>query len=195
VLFVPPPDRTARAAILQILLAGRPTARDIDAAALAAHTPFLLTRARRICRNDADARDLVQDTCLHAIEALKRTGIPPDNVRAWLIVIMRNQWLSSMRQQRVRVNAHAELATRPAVDDATVESRIVPDQLVRAWNRLPAHSQHIARQHLIDGCSQEELSRRLGMTAGGVAASIHRTRDALRRAMRELTSAFELETI
>src|SRR5262249_32124378 len=36
VLFVPPPDRTARAAVLGILLAGRPTAGDIDPAGGAA---------------------------------------------------------------------------------------------------------------------------------------------------------------
>ncbi len=38
VLFVPPPDRAARASILKILLGGRPTAEDIDATALAGRT-------------------------------------------------------------------------------------------------------------------------------------------------------------
>jgi SpoVK/Ycf46/Vps4 family AAA+-type ATPase len=38
VLFVPPPDRAARAAILAILLAGRPTTGDIDVSGLAART-------------------------------------------------------------------------------------------------------------------------------------------------------------
>jgi SpoVK/Ycf46/Vps4 family AAA+-type ATPase len=38
VLFVPPPDRAARAAILRLHLAGRPIADDIDADALAAKT-------------------------------------------------------------------------------------------------------------------------------------------------------------
>jgi transitional endoplasmic reticulum ATPase len=38
VLFVPPPDRIARASILKILLAGRPIAADIDEPALAART-------------------------------------------------------------------------------------------------------------------------------------------------------------
>jgi SpoVK/Ycf46/Vps4 family AAA+-type ATPase len=38
VLFVPPPDRVARASILKIVLDGRPVAADIDVAALAART-------------------------------------------------------------------------------------------------------------------------------------------------------------
>jgi SpoVK/Ycf46/Vps4 family AAA+-type ATPase len=38
VLFVPPPDRAARASILKILLAGRPASDDIDVDALAQRT-------------------------------------------------------------------------------------------------------------------------------------------------------------
>ena len=60
VLFVPPPDRAARAAILQILLAGRPTAADIDAAALAARTSGF---------SGADLENLVDTAADRAIAA------------------------------------------------------------------------------------------------------------------------------
>ena len=60
VLFVPPPDRAARAAILQILLAGRPTAGDIDAAALAARTSGF---------SGADLENLVDTAADRAIAA------------------------------------------------------------------------------------------------------------------------------
>ena len=60
VLFVPPPDRTARAAIRQILLAGRPTAGDIDAAALAARTSGF---------SGADLENLVDTAADRAIAA------------------------------------------------------------------------------------------------------------------------------
>jgi len=144
------------------------------------HASFLLTHARRLCRNEADARDLVQDTCLHAIEALQRLESPPDNLRAWLLVILRNHRFSAIRQQRVRVTAHAEIAHYPSIEAIGAEGRLLFDQLSRAWSRLPERSQHIAERCLIDGDSQEDVSRRLGMTPGGVAASIHRTRAALR---------------
>jgi RNA polymerase sigma-70 factor (ECF subfamily) len=147
------------------------------------HLAFLLTRARRLCRNEADARDLVQDTCLHALEALKRSDTPPDNLRAWLSVIMRNHWFSAIRQYRVRANAHADIADRSSLDDGLCETRFVYSQLARVWSRLSKQSQNIAQQCLIQGDSQEEVSRRLGMTAGGVAASIHRTREVLRQSM------------
>jgi len=69
VLFVPPPDRAARAAILQILLAGRPTAGDIDAAALAARTSGF---------SGADLENLVDTAADRAIAAsLERNAEVP----------------------------------------------------------------------------------------------------------------------
>jgi AAA+ superfamily predicted ATPase len=65
VLFVPPPDRTARAAILGILLAGRPTADDIDPAALAARTSGF---------SGADLENLVDTAADRAIAASLDTG-------------------------------------------------------------------------------------------------------------------------
>lgn len=60
VLFVPPPDRAARAAILTILLSGRPTAGGIDTAALAARTSGF---------SGADLENLVDTAADHAIAA------------------------------------------------------------------------------------------------------------------------------
>jgi RNA polymerase sigma-70 factor (ECF subfamily) len=147
------------------------------------HIPFLLARAARLCRSDADARDLVQDTCLQALVTLKECASPPTNLRAWLVVVMRNHWFSTIRRHRVRASAHAELSNGAALDDALCETRLLCSQLVRAWHQLPARSQNIAHRCLIDGESQEEVSRSLGMTAGGIAASIHRTRQALWQSM------------
>ena len=60
VLFVPPPDRPARASILQILLAGRPAAGGIDVDALAARTSQF---------SGADLENLVDTAADRAIAA------------------------------------------------------------------------------------------------------------------------------
>jgi len=71
VLFVPPPDRAARAAILSILLSGRPAATDIDPAAIAARTSGF---------SGADLENLVDTAADRAIAAsLERgTEVPID---------------------------------------------------------------------------------------------------------------------
>jgi transitional endoplasmic reticulum ATPase len=65
VLFVPPPGRTARAAILGILLAGRPTAGDIDPGVLAARTSGF---------SGADLENLVDTAADRAIAASLEAG-------------------------------------------------------------------------------------------------------------------------
>src|SRR5690606_16115591 len=69
VLIVPPPDKVARASILQILLGGRPVANDIDTAALAARTSGF---------SGADLENMVETAADRAIgESLaKNTEVP-----------------------------------------------------------------------------------------------------------------------
>ncbi|TMQ28054.1 MAG: ATP-binding protein [Deltaproteobacteria bacterium] len=71
VLFVPPPDRAARAAILAILLAGRPTAADIDLPVLAARTSGF---------SGADLENLIDTAADRAIAASleRNTEVPID---------------------------------------------------------------------------------------------------------------------
>jgi transitional endoplasmic reticulum ATPase len=72
VLFVPPPDRVARAAILEILLAGRPTAGSIDRGAIAGRTSGF---------SGADLENLVDTAADRAIAASleRNTEVPIDH--------------------------------------------------------------------------------------------------------------------
>ena len=72
VLFVPPPDREARRAILALLLAGRPAARDIDLAAIARQTSGF---------SGADLENLVDTAADRAIAASLARGdeVPIDH--------------------------------------------------------------------------------------------------------------------
>jgi len=155
----------------------------LDLPVLKAHEPALLARARRLTRNEADARDLVQDTWVLAFEGLERLGEEPENFRGWLLVIMRNHWFNAVRHRRVRSAARREMATSDGFDASLVETRAFYRQFERAWNEVSPHARGIATQCLLDGDSQEDVSLRFGMTAGGIAASIHRTRAHLQQSL------------
>jgi transitional endoplasmic reticulum ATPase len=94
VLFVPPPDRPARAAILQLHLAGRPLARNVDVAELAQRTPgfsgadlenLIDTGADAAIRASLDAGSEVPISATHLRDALGE--VRPST----------NEWLSSAR--------------------------------------------------------------------------------------------------
>src|SRR6201992_1555369 len=55
--------------------------------------------ALALTRNHAEAEDLVQETYVRAIAALKRLR-SDSNVKAWLFKILRNIWLNELRKKR-----------------------------------------------------------------------------------------------
>lgn len=94
VLFVPPPDRAARAAILTILLGGRPVAGDIDVAAIAARTSGF---------SGADLENLVDTAADRAIAASLQHGSEVPIGHAHLIAALAeikpttSEWLTTAR--------------------------------------------------------------------------------------------------
>src|SRR5712692_9618170 len=72
-----------------------------------AEIPFLQRVVRRWYREAADADDLVQDTLLRAL-ASAHLWQPGSNLRAWLVTIMRNQFLETIGRIR-RWDAAAEI--------------------------------------------------------------------------------------
>jgi RNA polymerase sigma-70 factor (ECF subfamily) len=52
-----------------------------------------------LSRNQAEAEDLVQETCLRALRAMERLK-PDSNVKSWLFTILRNDWLNQLRRSR-----------------------------------------------------------------------------------------------
>src|SRR5467141_1354198 len=87
-----------------------------------AEIPFLQRVVRRWCSEAADADDLVQDTLLRAL-ASAHLWQPGSNLRAWLVTIMRNQFLETVGRAR-RWDAAAEI-----ID--TVDHRVSADLTAR----------------------------------------------------------------
>ena len=63
------------------------------------HLDGLYAAAMRLCRNPADAQDLVQDAMMRAYGAWDRF-IAGSNCRAWLLRIMTNSYINGYRRGR-----------------------------------------------------------------------------------------------
>jgi RNA polymerase sigma-70 factor (ECF subfamily) len=151
----------------------------------------LLSRARHFTRDEADARDLVQDTYVHALEKLPLADVEPGNVRAWLLAVMRNHWFNVVRHRRVRSKAALAFTMEDASDSSLCETRASGAQFLRAWQSLHEEARTIAQQCLLEGEPYELVSQRLGITPATVATSIHRTRKRLKATMFGCRSQFE----
>jgi SpoVK/Ycf46/Vps4 family AAA+-type ATPase len=94
VMFVPPPDRAGREAVLKLALADRPVAKGIDVASLAAKTSGF---------SGADLAGLVDEAADLAIEASLERGEEVELSREHLVAALKDaratttEWLSTAR--------------------------------------------------------------------------------------------------
>lgn len=105
------------------------------------HRAAMLSYARRVCRNTAQAEDLVQDTFVRAMTAWAE--FDGRNVKAWLFKILRNHFVSELRNARRKHELVSEQR------DAVLASLYgAPIEMVESAERAVVYSQTIA---VVDG--------------------------------------------
>jgi len=147
-----------------------------------AEIPFLQRVVRRWYREAADADDLVQDTLLRAL-ASAHLWQPGSNLRAWLVTIMRNQFLETNGRTR-RWDAAAEIID---VADhrvsADLEARLTLRDVERAFRRLPAKQRSAVLLAGIEGKPYTEVATMMGLSVDAVRCHLARARQRLRTAV------------
>jgi RNA polymerase sigma-70 factor (ECF subfamily) len=157
------------------------------------HCTQLLIVARRILRNEEDARDAVQDAFLAAFKAL--AGFKGDaRLGTWLHRIVVNAALGRLRKlQRHPEQSIDDLLPHfgegehqlpPPVPWETPASILLQQEsreLVQdCINRLPETYRNVLLLRDIEGLDTDETARMLGTSMGVVKTRLHRARQALR---------------
>jgi len=130
--------------------------------------------------HDSDqARDLVQDCALRAIEAARH---PTDRAayRAWLFRILRNAFIDRCRKARVEVDINAKIGVADDNAGWSGDARVVDIITVRlAVAKLPiAHREVIALVDFV-GLTYSEAAVVLDIAEGTVMSRVSRARKAL----------------
>ncbi|MEO8554848.1 MAG: sigma-70 family RNA polymerase sigma factor, partial [Kofleriaceae bacterium] len=161
------------------------TAEEDEALALLvrAHHDRMVRYGRRVCHDDFDVDDAIQ-------EAFVQVARRPELVRApgilgWLKTVVRNAchrlWRPFARERRA-LGERVELATVER-DDALARW-----ELVRAVHAAIATLDRPAREVIVmrdlEGLSGAETCRRLGIDTAAMKSRLHRARTALRAALR-----------
>ena len=187
----PPPAGGDETALLAALRAGDDRAYQ---RLVGDHGGRLLSVARRILRNEEDARDALQEAFLQAFRALPRFE-GHSRISTWLHRIVVNAALMKIRSRK----AHREEPIEPMLptfqDDghATVEygawedgadvllERAETRTLVRETiDRLPPSYRTILILRDIEELDTAEAAEMLGISANAVKIRLHRARQALR---------------
>jgi RNA polymerase sigma-70 factor (ECF subfamily) len=126
------------------------------------------------------AEDLVQATCLRAIERADQF-VPGTRLDRWLFAILRSIWLNDIRARRIRegggfVDAEETLAIDGARE---IEANIFAAEVFRAIAQLPEVQREAALLVYCEGYSYAEAASALGIPIGTVMSRLAAARSAL----------------
>lgn len=140
--------------------------------------PHLRAFARNLCGKPDMADDLAQDALLKAWAARKRYRAGT-NMRAWVFVILRNQFLSQMRRARFSGDWDEGVAERTLSTPAHQDHQMQLSDLQRALMRLPAAQREALILVGAGGFSYEEAASICDCAVGTVKSRVARARAAL----------------
>lgn len=133
-----------------------------------------------LSRTSDAADDLVQATCLRAIERADQF-VPGTRLDRWLFTILRSIWLNEIRSRKIRegggfVDAEEALS----VDGARqIEANILVTEVLQAISRLPEAQRETVLLVYGEGYSYAEAAGALGIPIGTVMSQLASARAAL----------------
>jgi RNA polymerase sigma-70 factor, ECF subfamily len=133
-----------------------------------------------LTRTPHDAEDLLQATCLRAIERADQF-LPGTRLDRWLFSILRSIWLNQVRSDRLRegegrVDADATLSFDGA---KAIETNILASQVLKKLSVLPTAQRETALLVYAEGYSYAEAAAMLGVPVGTVMSRLATVRAAL----------------
>lgn len=145
----------------------------------------LLPRLRRfalVLARDADkADDLVQETCMRALQSADQWQ-PGTRLDSWMYRIIQNLWLDRARANKVRGEiVEIGVAHDLAGSDGrqVTEARLTLDAISRHMQNLSSDQQQLIMLVSVDGLSYKEAAEALDIPIGTVMSRLARARRAL----------------
>lgn len=157
---------------------------------LARHAPTVMRFAMKLCRNEADAEDVLQDTLFAAARGVRdlRGGAA---VSTWLYTVARSFCIKKRRKRKDAPDTLVALdeagATQVPAATETPEERAASHEigvaLERALGTLDDASREVIVLRDVEGLSAVETAEVMGTSVDAVKSRLHRARTALRAAL------------
>jgi RNA polymerase sigma-70 factor, ECF subfamily len=145
---------------------------------LVALLPSLRAFSRGLCGNRDMADDLAQDTMMRAWAA-RASYTQGSNFRAWMFMIMRNQFYTTLRKNKRMTSLDPEVAERVLVVAPAQQNGINVDDVAKALQKLPAEQREVLLLIGANGLTYEEAAEVVGCAFGTVKSRLARGRAAL----------------
>jgi RNA polymerase sigma-70 factor (ECF subfamily) len=145
---------------------------------LVALIPSLRSFARGLCGGRDMADDMVQEAMLRGWAA-RASYTPGTNFRAWMFMILRNQFYTTLRKDRRMTSWDPEVAERVLVEAPAQQHAIHVADVAKALQKLPAEQREVLLLIGANGASYEEAAEIAGCAIGTIKSRLARGRKAL----------------
>src|SRR5215510_4106433 len=171
--------------------------KEFEALALS-HLDPLYSAALRLTKNDRDAEDLVQDTCMRAFRFFDKFE-RGTNMKAWLFKILTNTFINRYRRTVKERNivegserdaVHERFVSREAAEFAANPEqfffdRLLSDDVLHAVDSLPIDFRLVVILADLQEFSYKEIAEILECPVGTVMSRLFRGRKLLQKTLRD----------
>ena len=147
---------------------------------LVALIPSLRSFARGLCGWRDMADDLAQDAMTRAWAA-RASYMPGSNFRAWMFMILRNQFYTTLRKNSRMTSWDPEVAERVLIEAPAQQNGIDVADVAKALQKLPAEQREVLLLIGANDATYEEAAEIIGCAIGTVKSRLARGRKALAR--------------
>ena len=140
--------------------------------------PSLRAFARSLCGNPDMADDLAQEAMARAWKA-RCSFTMGTNFRAWMFMILRNIFYTTIRKNSRMTSWDPEIAERVLIEPATQHVGIELNDVQKALDKLPTVQREMLMLVAAEGVSYEEAATIAGCAIGTVKSRVARARAAL----------------
>src|SRR3954467_7750409 len=157
------------------------------------HLDPLYSAALRLTKNERDAEDLVQDTCMRAYRFFDKFE-RGTNIKAWLFKILTNTFINRYRRkvkegsvvEDEKENVHERFMSRDVTESATNPEqyffdRLLSDDVLAAIDALPLDFRMVVMRADLQEFSYKEIAEILDCPVGTVMSRLYRGRKLLQK--------------
>jgi len=137
--------------------------------------------AKKLCRNETAAQDLLQETYLKALR-FRHTFRPGSSMRAWLYSILRNTFFNELkRDKHYDRSVRVEDTVQPIQNQDNVKTDLgLSDPLLLALEELPEKQRTVILLADVEEWSYEEIGQVMKCPKNTVGTLLARARRSLK---------------
>ena len=142
---------------------------------------------RRYLGNEDDAKDLMLDTLIQALDKIDTFKYKGDgSLYAWISKIAINKALNQIRRHRWRM-VPLDFRVQDNIPEPTEEEVAeIPKEKLREWiAELPDMRRAVFNLYCIDGYSHQEIGKMLGISERGSTSMLSKARKELKKKIKQ----------